>query len=156
MNFVVLGLLVFGLLIGGGCASIREGEDYFEAFTPVIGQGATTVFFIFDNRSPNILEINVNAQKLCWKGTNKPRQVQPFGSFRIALGTPWVGRSVSLIVHMWDPSHSRIIYSTSQGFPLYTRGGDITTTWSFWMEGGQGRDHWETVGGNLFGGFYGY
>ena len=149
-NFVILGLLVIGVLVGNGCASMREGEGYFEAYTPVLGQGASNSHFIFDNRSHNILEIVINGKTLVWHKTNKPRQVGPWGTFRISLGTAFTGGSCSIIVRMWDPSHSRVVYSSSQGFPLYTRGGDITTTWTFWT----GKDHWETVYG--YGGFGGF
>ncbi|MEK7150297.1 MAG: hypothetical protein AAB736_01695 [Patescibacteria group bacterium] len=158
-NFMISGLLLAGLLIGGGCASVHKGvypngNQFYEFGTFPLGGNA---------KSSTVLNIVNSAQnvkiQIFWDGeeiTSGPLSPHKILTYR--NNTAWVGEQVNLMAQLWDMSLSRAIgemhsVTLTMNFGYW---GVASNNWTFIQEGGRVRS--KTYGPSFgeYGGGFGF
>lgn len=154
-NLVVLGLVTLTVLIGGGCSSIKTGDNSFQYGTFPLGGNASSTKIIISNYTSGLMDVywdNVKINREADKRTYKP--IRPGEIFVYENNTAWVGEQVALNVQIWDPTHSRIIGDGSRVFPVHFRRGVVSINWTFREESGHIRNYIKS--GYGYGGFGSY
>lgn len=138
-NFVIFGLVIFGLLIGGGCASVHKGvyqngNQYYDFGTFPLGSNAMSSTVL------NIVNSTRNAKiQIFWDGaeiTSGPLSPHKILTYR--NNTAWVGEQVNLMAQIWDMSLSRTIGNMpSVTLTMNFYRGVLSNNWTFIEEGGQ-------------------
>lgn len=152
-NFVILGLLVVIVLVGGGCGTVKTGDNSFRYGTFPFGRNASQTKIIIANYTTGVMYVywdNVIINREADKETYKP--VRPGEIFVYENNTPWVGEQVSLSVQVRDITDSRLLGYGSRIFPVNIGRGMISINWTFYEEGGSIRNRVESG----YGGYGGY
>jgi len=153
-NFVILGLLVIGVLVGGGCGAVRTGDNSFEYGTFPLGGNASSTKIIIANYTSGLMDVywdNVKINREADKRTYKP--IKPGEIFVYVNNTAWVGETVAINVQIWDISHSRIIGYGNEVFPVHFQRGVVSINWTFRQEGNRIRNYVQYPYGGGFGSF---
>lgn len=152
-NFVILTVMLVGLLVGGGCGSIRTGDNSFQYGTFPLGGNASSTKIIIANYTSGLMDVywdNVKINREADKRTYKP--IRPGEIFVYENNTAWVGEQVALNVQIWDITHSRIIGYGEEVFPVHFMRGVVSINWIFREENGRIRNYIKS-GGYGYGGF---
>lgn len=154
-NFVVLGLLLVWLLVGGGCSSIRTGDNLFETLTVPLGLNAHyTDINITIGLSDCVAEVWEGNVMICRERDKRTHKlIKPYETFVRRLGDAFVRQSVQLKVIIYDPTKSRVRYWSVRSFPVYPRGVNMIN-WNFFVRNGRITDQTDGSGGGWLFGFY--
>lgn len=153
-NFVILSVVVV-LFFGGGCASIKTGDNSFEYGTFPLGGNASATKIIISNNTSGLMDVfwdNVKINREKDRMTYKP--IKPGEIFLYANNTAWVGETVVLTVQIWDKTHSRLIYSRSETFPVHFQRGVVSISWVFYVDHGNRKIRNDVDYRGLGGGFW--
>lgn len=108
-NFVIFGLLLVGLLVGGGCASIYQGvypngNYYYSIGSPPLGGGYKSSTYITFVNSTRDVKIKISSYGLELSPPLSPGQTLTYYNF-----LAFRYEQVSFIIQCYDMSLSRLV-----------------------------------------------
>lgn len=159
-NFVILGLLLVGLLIGG-CASTPRGHNFYKVDGYLGSNGFSSTEIIFTNKVPkSVAYIYWGGVPLCVVkgGPKNTLGLVTREMFNFQYNSPpyYGNDGLSLSVEFMDETESRSLNQEpiSEIFPVFSRYCG-TYNWNFWVEDGRIRSKIQSSGSGWYGGGFG-
>lgn len=133
-NFVILGVMLAGLLVGGGCASVTKGvysngNQFYNFGTFPLGGNAmsSTVLNIVNSTQNTAIQVFWDGEEIT-SGPLLPHKILTYRN-----NTAWVGEQVNLMAQPWNMAFERTI-GNMQSVTLtmnFYRGGVLSNNWTF-------------------------
>lgn len=156
-NFVILGLLLVGFLIGG-CATTPRGHNFYRVDGYLGSNGFSSTEIVFTNKvRGSVAYLHWGVVPLCVipSSPGKTAGLSYGEKFSFQYNSPpYYGENgLSLSVEFMDETESRSLNqeAISEIFPVFYRYVG-TYNWSFWDEGGHIRWKIQSSGCGLYGG----